>query len=276
MVENSAALALQIDAAAQQIDAAVPVVIAPHHRATGQRVVQRFGGGKFPLFVFVDDGQVVGALQNARTPGIGHAVAHQIGIAVVVVIDPGQIAGDEIVGGTGELGIHIDPGQQTGGFVLKDYELYFPVVIAPRYRQIEIAVVVVVGPGQRAAFQLEGHSGQRIDKLDGGIPIQSADRIVQIKLGHGVEPPRRGDIVAGDGQIGIAVVVVVGPGQIAVVKIQHGFAVGLVQHEFAVVVAVELSQGNAHSAHAGNDQVGIAVAVVVGPGQAGVAHSLQT
>ena len=139
-----------------------------------------------------------------------------------------------------------------------------PIVQAAADRQIQVAVAVVVAPRQIAPFDLLGDAQGIVARegSGGSILIKFSDR-TQSSGGH---------ILAADRQIRITVVVVVAPRQVAVVEIDHRLAVRLVELERAVRIAVEPRQGSAVLFHARDDQVQVAVPIVVAPFQRRVAH----
>ena len=205
IVEQGAAFAIGIDAADQQVGAAIAVVVAPCGRAAGQSFELGFGGHAAQLssLVFEDEGLVRGEDGAAR--------GGQIGIAIVVVVGPGQVAGYS-PGGAEAKGLVL--GQNAGGAVAIEQKRGIPgghpVGDAAVDRQIEIAVAVIILPGQASSFDLGGYA-------QGIVEGEGAGRVVEIEFGDRSEAPGSGHVFAGDGQIEIAIVVVVGPGKVAVV-----------------------------------------------------------
>ncbi len=98
---------------------------------------------------------------------------------------------------------------------------------------------------------------------------------VEPNLGHNSAPGIR-HIVARNAEIEIAIVVVVGPSQVAVVHAENLVAVDLVDSQDAPAVAVELGLRVAVWRHTRDDQIYIAIAIVVAPSEFGIAHTQQS
>ena len=252
-VEHGAAAPGLIDAAQQQVDAAVAVVVAPYRGAAGETLeVLGRPGGHCSAVVVEHQGAVVGQQGSAR-----HG---EVLVAVVVVVDPCELPVDGLERIEGKPLIELE---SSGRAVAIQQQLNLPRIAAAGQRQVEVAVVVVVGPGQRAS--LDPGRGRHA-----GIELEVTDRVVPVELGNA------GDVVGNDvvprqGEVEVAVVVVVGPGEAAVVHVDEGFAVGLVQDQQAVPIAVQVGEGSAVAFQPGDSEVEVAVAVEVGPGEIGVA-----
>ena len=244
-IEQGHSLTSPIAAIDQQIDEAIAIIIAPGQRAAGQPRQPNVGGDKGAIARI--------AIENRdRVHRAGNASERQIYQAVVVVVAPSQIAiGDSregrVNGGKAGLAVAaavvtIEP-ETIGGSNIR-------VATVTGEQQIEIAIVVIVGPSDSACGDIH----------QGGVGVGKAAAIVAI------EPRcrRRTARVAGEQQIGIAVAVIVTPGRGAalhlhqcdtVVWLETSSLVGIKPGERLPVVL------------SAQQEIKVAIQVMVGPGQ---------
>ena len=214
----------------QDVQVAVVVVVAPGDRAVHDPRQPRADVGEGSLVVAVHDGNgvlVVGAGKQ------------DVQVAVVVVIAPvDRTAGNPLqprsdVGERPRI-VAVDPGDMGDTDTAGEQD-------------VQVAVVVVVAPGGRA---LDNPLQPRAD-------VGEDPRIVAVNLGDGA-----GIAAAGQQNVQIAVAVVVAPGGRAFVNpLQTRADVG----EDPRIVAVYQGDTEKEVVHAGEQDVQIAVAVVIAP-----------
>ena len=178
----------------------------------------------------------------------GGAGRRQIRVAVTVVVDPGQASGHTTLDGGDKASV---AGEKTRGLVEVEGGRGIPRLVAARYRQVQVAVAIVVTPGKRSPFDPGFNAGFFVHR-------QRAQRFVAIELGHQPYPPAGSDVFTRKSQVQIAVVVVVAPGHIPVVDRDEILVVDFISLKGAVrvdafCVAIEKSAGMALGIHARDD-----------------------
>ena len=140
---------------------------------------------------------------------------------------------------------------ELGFQIVVDYRLGQEICVSSGRNQVEIAIPFDIGEGY----------GAEIQALEDGDIVEDQGVIPVLVHAHeGILT-----VVAGDDQVEVLVVVVVAPGQIAAAdtgQVEAG-------QRFQVTAAVVDVEGGAHAvvADAAGDQVGISIAVEIGPGQ---------
>ena len=125
--------------------------------------------------------------------------------------------------------------------------------------QIEVAVIIDIGQGYCAEFEALQQGNRVLCK--GGFGAKAVEGIF-VDLQNGLAA-----VVAADDQVEVAVVVVIAPGQVAALDSGEG-TVGE-RGEAAVAIVDPKISAQTGGGDTGRREVGIAVAIVVAPGQVG-------
>ncbi len=289
------------EAGRDQVEVTVAVEVAPV--GTGKEGADEQGGRREGAAVVAQEGR------RAGTQGRPAADEQKVGVAVVVVVAPGAGAGQEALQLRVlhfEASVHV-PVEEGPAFQDRGGEA------GTGQQQVEAAVAVVVRRADRREAQ-GGQVGARVgertavvvqepcleavgpeagcDEVEAAVAVDVAPgQAAQGQGGQaGVGDGRQGAAVVaeqgrhrcfggrepGQGQVKVAVVVVVAPGQAATQdRGQAGVGDG---RQGAAVVAIEEGGGlvgRFHRAAARDRQVEVAVAVIVGPGPGAVDERLQ-
>ncbi|MCH2658805.1 hypothetical protein MK163_00010 [bacterium] len=129
--------------------------------------------------------------------------------------------------------------------------------------QIEVAVIIDIGQGHRAEFEALQQGNRVLCK--GGFGAKAVEGIF-VDLQNGLAEAGAA-VVAADDQVEVAVVVVIAPGQVAALDTGEG-TVGE-RGEAAIAIVDPKISAQTGGGDTGRREVGIAVAIVVAPGQVG-------
>ena len=237
-----------------QIKVTITVIITPGDPAEGKAGQPGTNIGKVPLcgggteaIIAIDRGHIDAGVDQLA------ANQRQIEVAIVVIVSPGRIA----VKATGEGSY--DQGKSMA-------TIRRPVIAveqSPRYavrhageQQVKIAIIVIVTPGRRAYTQCRETKRQVSEAPRGrGGTIWS---VIAIERG----PPVAIDLPAKE-QIGVAVAVIITPGQVTVT--QRGQTDGGLCHQVAPLVGIEVAVRLIVGVATSQQQIQIAINVIIDP-----------
>ena len=237
----------------QEIEIAIIVTITPGYTAQGKAGQCDTFGDKVTAIVTVEGGQP--SQRSVRGPPI----VEQVEITIIVIIAPGDCPPP----GPRQPGVDRRKNRraQQRAIIAVDQHRAITINIASQ-RQIEIAIIVVITPGQGTL----AHGGEAHRLRGEGWGVSIYHTLVTVKIGGGTSP-----WITGQQQIEVTVAVIVTPRRRALIEPrQAGSNVGKMTGVVAVEQGAQATGGL--SAH---QQVEIAVVVKITPGHRAIRDTEQ-